>query len=251
VLRAGAQPTPQSHSFRYAIWTDEHAEAPVIDRRIFSAAVAASLATLALTAYSTTPPAINLVSSASNSQISTGSNDPANLRSCPGLPNAGQVTGCGVIETLPNGTHVRMICWTDGNPPAAGRSAKWFWVEDVDGPRPGQQGYVWSDLVTDQVETPECTDEPTAPFLGQRAVTLTQGPVAPRGYRYAVSLAGFPVDSDVTVECYDSLSPDPFYIFELPIDSSGSAFTDDYCYSADGPDHWVDVDGVESNRVAW
>jgi hypothetical protein len=83
-------------------------------------------------------------------------------------------------------------------------------------------------------------------------VSLAQGPVAPAGYRYAVSLSGFPGNSTVTLECYDSVSPAGFYAFSLKVQANGMASTQSYCYSGDGPDHWLVANArVESNHIAW
>ena len=83
------------------------------------------------------------------------------------------------------------------------------------------------------------------------AVHLDRGPVAPAGYRYAVSLSGFASGQTVSVSCRDSVSPGGFYTFSLQANGSGAASTHSYCYSADGPDHWVVAGGVESNHVSW
>lgn len=82
-------------------------------------------------------------------------------------------------------------------------------------------------------------------------VTLAQGPPAPQGYRYAISLANFAPSTSVSISCRDSVDPGGFYSFSLTTDASGSASTHSYCYSADGPDHWVVAAGVTSNRVTW
>jgi hypothetical protein len=98
--------------------------------------------------------------------------------------------------------------------------------------------------------SPAPTPGPTpAPTTGR--VTLAQGPSAPSGYRYAVTLAGYPPESSVSITCYDSASPAGFYSFALATDSSGAASTASYCYSGAGPDHWVVAGGVESNHVEW
>lgn len=83
------------------------------------------------------------------------------------------------------------------------------------------------------------------------SVTLSQGPSAPAGYRYAVSVSGFSPNSNVSVTCYDSVSPGGFYTFGLPTNASGSGSTASQCYSGDGPDHWVVAGGVQSNHVTW
>jgi hypothetical protein len=82
-------------------------------------------------------------------------------------------------------------------------------------------------------------------------VTLTQGPAAPAGYRYAITLDGFAPNSTVPINCYDSASPGGFYPFNLSTDASGHASTAAYCYSGDGPDHWIVAGGIESNHVTW
>ena len=98
---------------------------------------------------------------------------------------------------------------------------------------------------------PNVSDCGTAAPAPSRTVTLSQGPAAPAGYRYAISLAGFAANTSVGIECYDSVSPNGFYSFSLTTNSSGSASTASYCYSGDGPDHWVVAGGVQSNHVTW
>jgi hypothetical protein len=87
--------------------------------------------------------------------------------------------------------------------------------------------------------------------VGSPVVTLAQGPAAPAGYRYSISLSGFPANTGIAVNCFDSVSPGGFYPFTLTTDGSGNASTASYCYSGDGPDHWVIAGGVESNHVTW
>ena len=82
-------------------------------------------------------------------------------------------------------------------------------------------------------------------------MSLAQGPAAPFGYRYSVDLSNFPANASVTVTCHDSVDPQGFYTFTMQTDGNGSAFTQNQCYSMDGPDHWVFANGVESNHVSW
>jgi hypothetical protein len=89
------------------------------------------------------------------------------------------------------------------------------------------------------------------PVVGPKTVTLAQGPAAPAGYRYSITLANFPANSGVTITCFDSVSPSGFYTFTLTTNAAGGASTAAYCYSGDGPDHWVVADGVGSNHVTW
>ena len=86
---------------------------------------------------------------------------------------------------------------------------------------------------------------------GPATVRLAQGPAAPAGFRYAITLSGFPANAAVTVNCRDSKDPGGFYTFTMTTDGAGNAFTQSQCYSADGPDHWVIASGVESNHVQW
>ncbi|MCZ2813714.1 SH3 domain-containing protein [Modestobacter sp. VKM Ac-2979] len=173
----------------------------------------------------------------------------ANLRSCPGLPNQGQTTGCGVITVIPNGTSITMVCWIDGNPPSPGTSPRWFWVRDG----AGQVGYMWSDLVAQQQPTPFCTDELTAwPATPSPSVILDQGAPVDTGYRYNISLSNFAPQAAVLVECFDSVdSTIPFYTFTSYTDGAGSAVVQDQCWSSDGPSHWVIANGMTSTVADW
>ncbi|UWZ36359.1 hypothetical protein Drose_35890 [Dactylosporangium roseum] len=99
---------------------------------------------------------------------------------------------------------------------------------------------------------PDCGAAPGAPEASTASVTLARGPAAPAGYRYAITLTGFTPNTAVSVRCYDSVSPGGFYTFTLTTNTTGSAATQSYCYSGDGPDHWVVADGrVTSNHVTW
>lgn len=91
----------------------------------------------------------------------------------------------------------------------------------------------------------------TPPPPTMATVTLGRGPTAPAGYRYAITIGGFPAGSAVSVSCRDSVDAGGFYTFTMHADGSGSAYTAGACYSGDGPDHWVVADGVESNHVTW
>jgi len=86
---------------------------------------------------------------------------------------------------------------------------------------------------------------------GSPTVSLSRGPSAPQGYRYAIRLSGFPASTSVSVTCYDSISTGGFYIFRLGTDAAGQAFTQSQCYSGAGSDHWVVAGGHESNHVQW
>jgi hypothetical protein len=80
---------------------------------------------------------------------------------------------------------------------------------------------------------------------------LARGPAAPAGYRYAISLSGFPGGSQVTIVCRDSVDPGGFYTFQLGVDGAGNGATSSQCYSGDGPDHWITANGIESNHMTW
>jgi hypothetical protein len=83
------------------------------------------------------------------------------------------------------------------------------------------------------------------------SITLAQGPAAAAGYWYAIGLSGFLPNSGVVTTCFDSASPSGFKSFTLATDATGHAATAAYCFSGDGPDHWVSAGGVQSNHVQW
>ena len=86
---------------------------------------------------------------------------------------------------------------------------------------------------------------------GTGSILLSQGPTAPDGFRYAVTLRGWPGSASVTLTCRDSVDSGGFYTFTLQTNAAGEAFTNQQCYSADGPDHWLTGGGTESNHVIW
>jgi len=126
----------------------------------------------------TTPQPSTVARTSGNSLVVTG--DPAGvaLRGCPAaVPDqkAAQETSvtCLPLERLRTGTSITMRCWTDSESryavPEGFSSRRWFYVTDVDGPHPGWSGYVYSDLVDDQIVTPGCTPQILArhPFRPQ------------------------------------------------------------------------------------
>jgi hypothetical protein len=145
-----------------------------------------------------------------------------------------------IISANPDGYWYRIHSapWND----AYYAVANTFWNGDI----PGQKPYVHN---TD-FAVPDCGSQ-SAPGPAATA-TLAQGPAAPSGYRYAVTVDHFTPNSSVSVSCRDSVSPGGFYTFSLSTDASGHGFTQSYCYSGDGPDHWVVINGsIESNHVSW
>ena len=95
---------------------------------------------------------------------------------------------------------------------------------------------------------PDCSG---APKSGAPAITLSQGSFYSFGYWYNISLSGFPANTTVIGECYDSVSPGGFHAFKVSTNGSGAGSTSASCISGDGPQHWVTANGVSSNLVAW
>src|SRR5205823_4764501 len=83
------------------------------------------------------------------------------------------------------------------------------------------------------------------------SVTIAQGPTAPKGYWYAITLRNFAPARPIAVSCSDSVDPGGFRTFTLTTDAAGNAFTQSACYSGDGPAHWVVAGGLTSARVQW
>lgn len=161
-----------------------------------------------------------------------------------------------------NGDNIELLCWTLGSTvPPYNNNTLWYNARIVSGRGLGT-GFVNDHFIYTGINEPNIV-EPGVPRCGssppppppvpasQPTVTLSQGPVAPSGYRYAISLTGFPAFSSIQVACYDTASPSGFWFFPMQADSGGSAYTQSECYSGDGPDHWVRAGGFESNHVSW
>lgn len=101
---------------------------------------------------------------------------------------------------------------------------------------------------------PDCAGSPGGSAGGPKpapTVSLTEGASAQSGYWYAISAKNFAPNTSVTVTCYDSVTPSGFYPKMVATDANGSYSNTKYCFSGDGPDHWVIVSEVQSNHVTW
>ncbi len=174
------------------------------------------------------------------------------FRNSPRQNDTNRETGFGVYA----GESMAVDCFSWADP--VGQYNNHIWYRGLDVSRPtvnGHSNYGWMNthyvndgMTVDRAArgVPDCNA--SAP---SSTVALSQGPAAPAGYRYALSLSGFAANAAVSITCYDSVSPGGFYTFSLTTNGSGAASTASYCYSGDGPDHWVVAGGVASNRVAW
>lgn len=87
---------------------------------------------------------------------------------------------------------------------------------------------------------------------GSGTISLAQGGPAAAGSWYSVSLVGFNADTSVQVTCHDSVDPGGFITLTVGIDADGAGGDPTFCYSNDGPDHWVTTNnGATSNYVSW
>lgn len=125
----------------------------------------------------------------------------------------------------------------------------WLWNAELSEPVDQSNEVRWGPSSGSPASPATGTTPP--PATGQRSVTLAQGAAVGSAYRYAVTLRGFAPKNRVAVQCYDSVSPNGFFTAHLKTDDAGNASTASLCHSADGPDHWVRADGVESNHVTW
>lgn len=101
------------------------------------------------------------------------------------------------------------------------------------------------------VPNPPASSAPPPPPQPHPSVTLSRGPAASAGYWYAVSVDHFAANASLSVSCRDSVDSGGFRAFTIHTDGSGHSSSQSGCYSNDGPDHWVLVNGIESNHVSW
>ena len=168
--------------------------------------------------------------------------------------NAGGTAG----SQIPGGSTVQIACKLPGFRVADGNtwwyrigSAPWNGAYYVSADAFYNNGATSGSLVGTPFVDPEVPDcgAPPAPAP---SVILAQGPAAPAGYRYAITLAGFAANTAVSITCFDSVSTSGFFHpFTLTTDGNGNAFTQSYCFSGDRPEHWVIAGGIASNRVTW
>jgi hypothetical protein len=148
-----------------------------------------------------------------------------NLRSCPGLPTAGQSTGCDIIDRLPDGAVVTMECWIDSGavPGRADTDRRWFLVTPGAGaPHPGRRGYVFSAEipVEEQVRPPWCSTDLINELITEPEPAISPSkPSPPAATPSAVSPA--PSSSAVIADPPTAETPVP----ETPADSSSVAPT--------------------------
>jgi hypothetical protein len=184
------------------------------------------------------------------------------FRNSPHTGDTDRVTGLGVYMN----ERVQLECYAWGDAVGPYHDTLWYYVANVT--RPTNDGvpnvgflnahYINDGKLANQVDAnvPACVNnqppQPTPqPNSQSPSVTLAQGPAAPSGYRYAITLSGFAGNTPVSISCRDSVNPGGFYTFSLTTDSDGQASTQSYCYSGDGPDHWVVANGIQSNNVTW
>jgi hypothetical protein len=181
------------------------------------------------------------------------------FRNSPSTGDTDRATGHGVYA----GDRVQLQCYAWGEAVGAYANRLWYYVNNVTRPTVSSNGqpnvgYLNAHYVNDgqpanvvDAGVGQCGAAPPPPPAPTPAVSLAQGPAAPVGYRYAISLAGFAANTAVSISCRDSVNPGGFFTFSLTTNGAGGASTQSYCYSGDGPDHWVVAGGVESNRVSW
>jgi hypothetical protein len=82
--------------------------------------------------------------------------DTVNLRNCLGWTDF----NCGILQQLPAGTGITMLCWQDVPPPGWGTpppSNRWFYSV-IDGTQ-DELGFIDAGFVDNQIETPPCIGE--------------------------------------------------------------------------------------------
>jgi len=128
-----------------------------------------------------------------------------------------------LLERFP----VTMKCWASTKPPVTGGSAKWFLVTQADGaPRVGLTGWVWSDLVWEQIAVPGCngTSKASNPdFLRSARLVLAQGAATADGYNIDITVDGVPAGWRIDLKCLGMVYGQPGIIgsVRLAADSAG------------------------------
>jgi len=183
------------------------------------------------------------------------------FRNSPNWNDTSRTYGLGVFMN----ERVQLECYAFGQAIGPYNDSLWYYVLDVTRPTNyngvANEGMLNAHYINDgkaanvvDAGVPACVNNlpPTPqPKPQSPSVTLAQGPAAPIGYRYAITLSGFAANTSVTISCRDSVDPGGFYTFSLTTDGNGRASTQSYCYSGDGPDHWVVANGIGSNHVTW
>src|SRR5262249_48592105 len=109
-----------------------------------------------------------------------------------------------LLDALSDGQHVTMRCWLDWAAPIKGGSDRWFIVTQAkDAQHPGVNGWIWADLVWDQIQVPECngTQLYNPDFLKDSRIILAQGAPTGSGYYYSVRLERFPPGWHAEITC--------------------------------------------------
>ncbi len=229
-------------------------------RKSFTAAVAGLCLVLGLAAATTGP--ASAATGPVYTVMNTSESPPDGVYFRPGPDTSGPTPAYGLGVFM--GEQVQLQCYAFGQAIGPYNNTLWYYSLNVSRPvnYDGQsnQGMINAHYINDgqaanvvDAGVPACINNlpPASAPAAAPVVSLAQGPAAPFGYRYAITLSGYPANSSVSIVCYDTVSPGGFEPFTLTTDSNGNAFTQAYCYSGDGPDHWVVAGGVESNHVSW
>lgn len=180
-------------------------------------------------------------------------------RNSPHTDDPIRITGFGAYD----GETLTEDCYGWGDPVGQYSNTLWYYSHNltrsvVDGR--SNEGWMNAHYINDGLNAnqitsgvPACNgNQPPAPAPAPSpTVTLAQGLSGPLGYWYAVSVSGFGGNAPVSISCYDTVSGN-FYTDHFTTTAAGNgSWSDHTCYDADGPDHWVVVNGVESNHVQW
>ena len=187
------------------------------------------------------------------------------FRNSPNWNDTSHTYGLGVFKN----ERVQLECYAFGQAIGPYNDRLWYYVRNVTRPvnynGATNEGMLNAHYINDgkaanvvDAGVPGCVNNrpPTQPTPQPKPqsprVTLTQGPTAPSGYRYAISLSGFAANTPVRISCRDSVNPSGFYTFSLATNGSGQAYTQNYYYSGDGPELGDrERHSVKSRSVGW
>jgi len=154
-----------------------------------------------------------------------------------------------IIDEVSERFPVIMKCWVSSQAPSGAPSAKWFLVAQTSGaPHSGVTGWIWSDLVWEQIQVPACSNgaakAANPDFLKNARIGLAKGAATTDGYYIDIRVEGVPAGWRVDLDCQSVVYGQRKIVrsVQLVADGSGNTRSSNDCsgYATQfGETHWV------------